>query len=301
MNNKIFVLVGIFLFSTLDLVKAENVTSSSGSLTNSDKANNSAAVAQQLQGFNLNGYNDTGQKTWEVNGDKADISDDKIKVSKVDANFYGKENSNLKSDTGTINKVTNQIHLQDNVVITADRGTKMTTDTLDWDRNKDLVTTNDPVKITDSQGVVTGKGLTAHPNLKQAAINKDVKAVINTASNPDNNPDNQTVTITCDGPMQMDQLKFHATFTDNVVAKEEATGRTLYADKMDVWFDDKNKKIKRVICKGHVKAVQGENASYADEMVYTGEDELLVMTGRPKIVFNTADAKGSGMFQKIGK
>ncbi|MEI7999211.1 MAG: LPS export ABC transporter periplasmic protein LptC, partial [Candidatus Omnitrophota bacterium] len=181
---KIRILLNTFLivFSFLAIVKAEehavNVP-----------ANSNSAVQQQLQGFNLNGYSDEGKKTWEVNGDKADISDEKIKVTKVDANFYGKENANLKSDTGTINKSTGQIHLQDNVVVTADRGTQMTTDTLDWDRNKDLVTTKDPVRITDSQGVVTGKGLTAHPNLKQAAINKDVKAIMNANSDPDSASD----------------------------------------------------------------------------------------------------------------
>ena len=56
----------------------------------------------------------------------------------------------------------------------------MTTDTLNWNRDKDLVTTQDPVKIVDHQGVVTGQGLTAHPNLKKAQINKNVKAVVKT-------------------------------------------------------------------------------------------------------------------------
>lgn len=279
------------------LVKAQDVTTNA--MTNS--SSNASGVQQQLEGFNLNGYDNTGKKTWEVNGDKADISEDKIKITNVDANFYGKENGNLTSKNGTIDKVSGQVHLQDDVVITSDRGTKMTTDSLDWNRNKDLVTTQDPVKITDEQGVVTGKGMTAHPDLKNASINKDVKAVINTASQAKSNLNSQKITITCDGAMKMDQLNFHATFTDNVVALEEATDRQLYADKMDVWFDDKNKKIKKVVCKGHVKAVQGNSASYAEEMVYTGSDELLIMKGRPKIVFDTADAKGEGMFQKIGK
>ena len=271
----------------------------SNTQTNSTSA---SAVQQQLQGFNLNGYNNTGQKTWQVNGDKADISDDKIKITNVDANFYGKENANLTSKTGTIDKVNGEVHLQDDVVITADRGTQMTTDSLDWNRNKNLITTKDPVKITDEQGVITGKGLTAHSDLKQASINQDVKAVINTSSSSKTlkPQDAQTVIITCDGPMKMDQLKMHATFTDNVIASEKSTGRRLYADKMDVWFDDKNKKIKKVICKGNVRVVQGTNASYADEMVYTGDDEKLTLTGRPKIVFDTNSTKGEGMFKAAG-
>jgi LPS export ABC transporter protein LptC len=259
-----------------------------------------AAPEQQLEGFNLNGYNNSGQKTWQVNGDKADISEEQIKITNVDANFYGKENANLTSKKGTIDKVSGDVHLEKDVVITADRGTKMTTETLDWKRNQDLITTDDAVKITDGQGVVTGVGLTAHPNLKQASINKDVKAVIN-ASDKKKPADTQTITITCDGPMKMDQLNFHAIFTENVVATEEATGRKLYADQMDVWFDDKNKKIKKVVCKGNVKAVQGNNATYAEEMVYTGHDQQLIMTGRPKIVFDTGSTKGEGLFQNLGQ
>ncbi|MBF0488995.1 MAG: LPS export ABC transporter periplasmic protein LptC [Candidatus Omnitrophica bacterium] len=180
-----------------------------------------SGIQQQLQGFNLNGYNNTGQKTWQVNGDKADISDDKIKITNVDANFYGKEKANLTSKTGTIDKISGQVHLQDDVVITSERGTKMTTDSLDWNRNKDLITTNDRVKFTDEQGVVTGKGMTVHPNLKQGSINENVKAVMKTSSHSKKPLDPQKVTITCDGPMQMDQLNFHATFSVNVIASEE--------------------------------------------------------------------------------
>lgn len=259
-----------------------------------------AGVQQQLEGFNLNGYNDSGRKTWEVNGDKADISEDKIKVTNVDANFYGNEKANLTSKTGTINKTTGEVHLEDDVVITSERGTKMTTESLDWNRNQNLISTKDAVEITDKQGVVTGEGLTARSDLKQASINKDVKAVINTNTKGDVK-NAQKVTITCDGPMTMDQQKFHAVFIDNVVALEEATGRELYADRMDVWFDDKNKKIKKVICKGNVKAVQGGNATYAEEMVYTGDDQQLIMTGRPKIVFDTGSSNGEGMFKGLSE
>ncbi len=253
---------------------------------------------QQLEGFNLNGYTTAGKKSWEINGDKADISDDKIKITNVNANSFDKQKTNLTSRTGTIDKTNGDIHLKDDVVITAERGTQMTTDSLDWSRNKDLITTRAPVRIVDERGVVTGTGLTAHPNMKQAALNQKVKAVLNT--DKDLAPD-KTATITCDGPMQMDQLKMHAVFNINVVAIEKSTGRQLYADKVDVFFDDKNKKIKKLICTGHVKVVQGENVSYADQMIYDGESEQLTMTGRPKLIFDTSQGKGGGLFPKTAK
>lgn len=259
-----------------------------------------AGSNQQLEGFNLNGYTEGGKKSWDINGDKADISDSQIKVTNVDANFYNpKENAKLTSKSGTINKVNGDVHLQDDVVLTADRGTTMTTDSLNWNRTQDVVSTPDPVRIHDKQGTVTGVGLTGHPNLKKAQLNQDVRAVLNTSR--DAAVSAQTVEITCDGPMQMDQMKMYAVFNKNVVAIEKATGRELRADKMEVWFDDKNKKIKKVLCTGNVSAVQGNNASYADEMVYDGDTETLLMNGRPKLVFDTGDNQGKGMFQKIGQ
>jgi len=264
-----------------------------------DQTTESSPASQQLQGFNLNGYTNTGEKAWDVNGTKADISDTNIQITNVDANYYGSQETNLTADHGTINKTNGDVHLKDNVVITStDRGTQMFTDHLDWNHNKDLVTTTDPVKILDPQGVVTGQGLSAHPNLRKAQINKHVKAMVHTQ--PEGELNDQIITITCDGPMQMNQATQYAIFIDHVVAVEPSTGRKLYCDKMEVWFNQATKKIKKAVCTGHVKAVQGPNISFADKMTYEGESQILTMVGRPKIVFDAGAAKGGGLFQPIG-
>lgn len=265
-----------------------------------DQTTESANGSQQLQGFNLNGYSNSGQKAWDVNGTKADISDTNIQITNVDANFYGNQQANLTADHGTIDKTNGNVHLQDNVVITSkDRGTQMKTDTLDWNRNKDLVSTQDPVKITDDQGVITGQGMSAHPNLKKAQINKNVKAKMHTQSQGEG--DDQIITVTSDGPMQMNQAAMYAVFNIHVIAVEASTGRELHCDKMEIWFNQVTKKVKKAICSGHVKAIQGPDVSYADRMIYDGETQMLTMVGRPKIVFDSGAAKGNGMFQPLGK
>jgi LPS export ABC transporter protein LptC len=286
MNNKILFCLAVFMLCAV-LGRADQTTEPSPS-------------SQQLQGFNLNGYSNTGEKSWDVNGTKADISETNIQITNVDANFYGQQQANLTADHGTINKSNGNVNLKDNVVITSkDRGTQMTTDTLDWNRNKDLVSTKDPVKIVDEQGIITGQGMSAHPNLKNAQINKNVKAVVKNSSLDD--PDNQTITITSDGPMQMNQVKMYAVFNINVKAVDASTGRVLIADKMEIWFNQVTKHIKKAICTGHVKAVQGDNVSYADQMVYDGVTQILTMTGRPKIIFDTGSTKAKGMFKSHGK
>ncbi len=269
-----------------------------------DESTGSSPSSQQLQGFNLNGYSNTGEKAWDVNGTKADISDTNIQITNVDANFYGSQQANLTADHGTINKTNGNVNLKDNVVITAkDRDTQMTTNTLDWNRNKDLVSTLDPVKIVDEQGVVTGLGMSAHPNLKKAQINKDVKAVVHTQ--PQGELDDQVITITSDGPMQMNQVTMYVVFNIHVIAVEASADRELHCDKMEIWFNQATKKIKKAICTGHVKVIQGPDVSYADQMVYMGDTQILTMTGRPKIIFVTGGTKGKeskgGMFKSLGK
>ena len=291
MNKKIFLCLVIFVMCSL-IGRADETTESAQA--------QSGSSSQQLQGFNLNGYNNNGEKTWDVNGTKADISETNIQITNVDANFYGKEQANLTADHGTINKVNGNVKLKDNVVVTSkDRGTQMTTDTLDWNRNKDLVSTQDPVKIVDSQGVVTGQGMMAHPNLKKAQINKHVKATVH--SQPQGDPEDQVITVTSDGPMQMNQAMMYAVFNIHVIAIEASSGRELHCDRMEIWFNQATKKIKKAICTGNVKAIQGPDISYADKMIYDGMTQMLTMIGRPKIVFETGGTKGKGMFQPLGK
>ncbi len=257
------------------------------------------APNQQLEGFNLNGYTNSGKKSWEINGDKADISEQSINVTNVNANLYDpKQNANLRSKTGVIDKSSGDVHLEKDVVVTADRGTTMTTESLDWSRNQDLVKTDDEVTISDEKGTVTGKGLVGHPNLKKAQLNEDVKATINTGTSK--SPAGSLVQITSDGPMEVDQVKMTAVFTRNVVARELQTGRQIQADKMTIWFDEKKKKLKKIVCSGNVVATQGNNSTFADEMVYTGDDQKLTMTGRPKLIFDTGDEGSSGLFEKMG-
>jgi LPS export ABC transporter protein LptC len=290
MNIKISFCV-LFLVMCFAVCRADETT---------DNSTTGAASSQQLQGFNLNGYNNQGEKTWDVNGTKADISDTNIQITNVDANFYGKQDANLTADHGTINKTNGNVHLQDNVVITSvDRGTQMTTNALDWDRNKDLVTTKDPVKIVDEQGVVTGQGMTAHPNLKKAKIHKNVKATVHTQ--PQGEPDDQVITVTSDGPMQMNQATMYAVFKTNVVSVDPSTGRELHCDMMEMWFNQATKKVKKAICTGHAKAIQGPNVSFADKMIYDGDTQVLTMIGRPKIIFDASAAKGNGMFKSKDK
>lgn len=248
---------------------------------------------QEFQGFNLAGYDTTGKKTWDLRGEKADMLGDIVKLTNIVGNAYGDETTNLTAKEGEMNKASGKMHLEKDVVITTDQGAKLTTDSLNWDRDKDLVTTDDKVVITRDNMVATGTGAVGHPSLKGAQLNKDVTVNVDTKS--DKNPDGGTVTITSDGPMEVEYEKQRAVFTNNVVALEN--DRTLKADKMELFFDNETKQIKEMVCTGNVSIIQGQNTSYSEKAVYTAADKRLVLSGSPKLIFYT---QGDNSVLKMG-
>ncbi len=240
--------------------------------------------AQQFEKFNLQGYTDAGAKSWDVKGDTAQMQGNMVNINNVDANHYGEQQVNLTAAKGQLNKESGNVHLEENVVITSKEGGQLKTDYLDWDKNKDIVKTDAPVLITDpAQGMTaTGVGLEAHPNLRTAQMQQDVKVTVKNEKTQI-----QTVTITCDGPMEIDQKKSKATFNNNVVAIE--TDRTLKADLMEVFFDPITNKIKEAVCTGHVQVIQGGNITNSEKAVYNGMDQTLTLIGRPKLIMVATD------------
>lgn len=248
---------------------------------------------QKFHGFNLQGYDKEGNMSWEVNGDTADIVGSEIILSNVDANTFGEETMNIVAEIGVVDQTSGKMHLEKNVVITSESGQKLMTDSLDWNRTEDLVTTQDDVLITGDKMMVTGTGMRAQPGLKLAKIHKDVTVIIDTEQ--DEKKESKKLTITSDGPMIINQLKSIATFDDNVVAYQD--GQTLKADHMEIHFDQEMSGIQKMVCTGHVEIEQGANKSYAQKAVYIAATKKLILSGRPKLILLT---EGGGLFAASG-
>ncbi len=248
-------------------------------------------VAQQFQGFNLQGYTDGGDKAWDLRGDTADILNDTIEITNVDANQYGRETVNITARSGVLDKTNGNIQLRKDVVITSETGARLTTDFLYWQKERDLVETDKTVTLTDQGMTASGTGLSAQPGLKLAKLDKDVTVEIR--PKPDAAHADK-VTITCDGAMEIDQKVNMAVFHDNVVAVQK--DRTLKADKMDVYFDPETKQIEKVVCIGHVEIIQGGNATYAQKAVYNAREQTFVLTGQPKLILVVDEEEGLADF-----
>jgi LPS export ABC transporter protein LptC len=258
---------------------------------------------QQIRDFSLSGFGEKGKKAWDLSGKSADIFDEVVKLKDVIGNLYGeKENIQLTADKGDFNKVNAKVHLEDNVVITTSSGTKLTTESLDWDRKKQLVSTKDQVNIERENMITEALGAYGQPNLNKVTLEKDVTVNINPATNPNTASGlKDKIIITCDGPLEIDYEKNIATFKNNV--KVENKDSSIYSDIMDVYFmaSDKSNpkadsnaiimgsKIEKIVSRGNVKIVRGENTSYSDEAVYTAADKKIVLSGKPKLIIYSTE------------
>lgn len=257
-------------------------------------ADSNMEADQKMMDFSLSGYTQKGKKSWEVKGNSADIFSDIVRLTSITANVYGEEeNINLTGDKGAYDKATGKMRLEDNVVITTQSGGRLTTDSLDWDRVSQKVTTDDIVNIEKQNIKAVARGLEGEPNLKKVYLKDEVRLEVKEQSQILDQPNsesasNEPTIITCDGPLEIDYEKEIATFNNNVKVDQKEQG-VMYADKMTAHFDFKNKKILYIKSSGNVKIVKGENTSYSDEAVYSASDKKMTLTGRPRLVIHSQE------------
>ena len=278
---KRIVLVLVFLFFACTCLKAET--------TKEVKESN-----QQIGDFSLSGFGDKGKKAWDISGKSADIFNEVVKLKEVVGNHYAdKDTINLTADKGDFNKASGVVHLEDNVVITTSTGAKLTTNSLDWDRKQQIVSTLDRVNLQRSDMFLSGVGAKGQTGLKQVALDKDVRLDIEPMDKLKGKK--EKILITCDGPLEVDYEKNIAILYNNV--KVEKSDLTIFSDKMEVYFipksEDSKKEqgaavmsssINKIVSKGNVRILRGENTSYSQEAIYTAADKKMLLTGRPQIL-----------------
>ena len=183
---------------------------------------------QKMLDFSLVGYTQKGKKSWEVMGKSADIFSDIVRLTSVNANVYGEEeNINLVGDKGAYDKTNGKMHLEDNVIITTQSGGRLSTDSLDWDRASQRVTTTDVVNIEKQNMKVRAKGLEGQPDLKKVFLKDDVQVELQEeqAASDTLLASKEPTVINCDGPLEIDYEKEVAIFNNNVKVNQKEIGR----------------------------------------------------------------------------
>jgi len=304
MGLKKIILVFAFLFLARATLIAGEVKETNTAASSKDTKES----PQQIGDFTLSGSGEKGKKAWDIAGKSADIYNEVVKLKKVVGNHYGdNDNINLTADNGNFNKESGVVHLENNVVITTSSGAKLTTDSLDWDRKQQILSTLDKVNLEKADMNLSGEGAKGQTALKQVVLEKNVRLDIKPADKQDSKK--EKIMITCDGPLDIDYEKNIAVFNNNV--KVEKSDLTIYSDKLEAYFtpspqgdglassgqshkqeESKNAQgpaaisssIHKIIALGNVRILRGENISYSQEAVYTALDKKITLTGRPQII-----------------
>lgn len=261
-------------------------------------------ASQTISEFNLTGFGEKGKKSWEISGKSADIFTESVQLKDIVGKLYREsEDITLTAKRGNFDKLKGNVHLEDDVVITTAKGARLTTNTLDWDRNNQIISTGDQVNIQRDNLILVAQGARGEPDFKKVNLQKEVRVEINPdLAKQSGSGLKQKIIITCDGPLEVDYEKNIATFYNNVKVDQE--DNQIYSDHMEVYFTKSDKQatepkeagnlmgsqIDKIVAKGNVKIVRGDNISYSEEAVYNALEKKIILTGKPQlIIYSTED------------
>jgi LPS export ABC transporter protein LptC len=123
-----------------------------------------------------------GNLRWTLNADQAEVYDQKgiTVMRKVVVQVFSKDGDwTVTSDEGTLDNNRRDVSLKGNVVIRSSDGLEMRTPTLAWNNEQRSLATDDDVQISREGTTITGKGLTVQMKEETAAVQRNVRVVIN--------------------------------------------------------------------------------------------------------------------------
>ncbi|UCG35003.1 MAG: LPS export ABC transporter periplasmic protein LptC [Candidatus Omnitrophota bacterium] len=217
-----------------------------------------AHCGRTIKDFYLSDCTEDGVREWELKGDSAIVGNEYVDIDKMDATYFSSEDTiKVKSQKAKIDRKSMDVQLENDVCVETEGGIKLITDSLCWQRNDDLVETEDWVEVQRDTAQIKARGLYADTNFKNVCFKKDVEGVFMGEEK------NDVITINCIGPLEVQYNEGKAVFYNNVeVQKEE--GR-LCSDKAIVFFDDEAKKIRKIVSEGNVKMVRDGDIAFGEE------------------------------------
>lgn len=265
----------ICIFSLFIVVSIKITAESDGSLSE-----------QKIKDFYLTNYTETGSQDWEVRGKEAVICGEFVDILKMDTIYYAKDDViTIQSQKAKLNKKNLNILLKEEVQIENKAGMKLVTDSLSWQRDKNQVTTDDDVKVTNNSAQITAKGLFADTELQIIDFKENVEVLITDEKT------GEITVITCTGPLKIKRKQEQAVFKDNVVVKSKQ-GK-LFADKVTVYFDVDQKQLLKVVAKGNVRIIKDENITLSQTAVYFEDGQRLILGSNPRVIYFSSKNEAS--------
>ena len=231
----------------------------------------SPQIDQEVHSFSFEGYGDNGVKQWELQGDTAHLQGEVAFLEKVKVESLEGKGATLTSQVGQYNLRTKQAHLEKDVVVQTEEGTRLMAEALDWDGERRRMTTEQPVTIEKDQVHSQGVGAEAYPDLKQLTLKEKVRVEMG--------PD---LVITSKGPMEIDYARHIAVFQEDVMVRDKEG--SMKADRMEVFLDPQSSGVDHVDAAGNVEIQRGESLSYSDRATYDAKLKKVTLQGSPRLL-----------------
>ena len=124
-----------------------------------------------------------GRKDWHMEADRAYVYERRniLETEVVEVTFFdedGSVRSVLKADYARIDRSTDDMEAQGNVVVTGSDGVKLETETLNWQSETRQISSDDSVTVYRNDDILSGWGFRGDPDLGSFRILKDMKATI---------------------------------------------------------------------------------------------------------------------------
>lgn len=234
-------------------------------------------IQQQVMSFVIDGRSAKGAKQWRLEADYAEIKEEEIHLTNLEADAYGEETTaTLTSDRGIYYRDKGEIELMGNVKCVSDNGSTLTTEKARWSQVTNEVTTDDIVHI-DSEGMrAVGRGGMANSEKRIAMLMKEIEVMIEPGTK-----------VTCNGPMEVDQHKNIAVFYDNVIV-EDKDGK-LFTDKLTVEMNPETRTMVRAIAEGNVRVKKGNHYTVSEKGIYSNSTKSIKLLGRPRVVLDPGE------------
>jgi len=251
------------------------------------------AEQQMGGGFQLDGYDDNGKKSWQLNGLDASLDGGIIAILHPSAVGYDPgRTSYMTASAAQVNENSRHVRLEHDVTIHTSDGVWLTTPVLHWIPDREQVASDDPVRIETDHMLLRGRGLAGQTQLKQATLLTDIEMVLNPSEKEMRAPgQRKQVVITCDGPLAFDYEHNVATFEQNVHI-EDPSG-DLYSDRLVAHMDQATHTIKYAEAIGHVRIHQHENTALSERAVYEPAVGKITLVGKPSLLVYPSDKTGT--------
>ncbi len=275
MSKRLLAIIWIFLFTPLLVVAQEQID-------------------QSIEDFKVSGYNEEKGTSWELKGKSARMKDELLEVDGVKVKGKSKDvEVDVTSEKGYYNQDKGIVLLSHDVQARSSTGAVLTTDQAVWDTKANVLETDKPLIIVqeDKSARLEGVGGRVEIDKNTAVIHKDVRAEMDRSALSDEEKGKRHRTlIRCKGPLEVRYKDKIAVFNNDVVVEDESA--TIYADKLTVYFNSPDNRIRKIVAEGHVKIVKGDNVTESEKAVYDVESDSLTMIGEPKVLFYTGEEIG---------